>query len=176
MNAKNARFLMGGIKLRKSPHAEFTHFEWTLPRALATEAIRAVARSAPFVNKQLFAMQLSDLGAPNTFEPVPNSDLKRDHQEIDAIEVHNLLTCSDQGKQCGLLGVGIKIFPHMFYVLHTSNVETTRDLPPLNSLGHSLFFDTHFVGFQGATSTPVQFWEGKGMLTPQLSATSPNAP
>ena len=167
---------MGGIKLRDSPHAEFTHFEWTLPRALATEAILAVARSAPFVNKQLFAMRLSDLGAPKTFGPVPNSDLERDRNEIDAIEVQNLLICCDQRKQSGLLGGGIKSSTGMLYVLNTSNVETTGDLPPLNSLANSLSFDTHFVGFQGAASSLVQLWEGKGMLTPQLSATSPNAP
>ena len=36
INSKKAHFPMGGIKVRKSPHAEFTRFQWTMPRALAT--------------------------------------------------------------------------------------------------------------------------------------------
>ena len=100
----------------------------------------------------LYAIRLSDLGAPNTFQIIPNRDLPRDHKDVDAVEVHNILARSDKGKQCGRLGAGLKNTTGMLYVVDTAKVETTGDLSPLNSLANSLFFDTGLVMFQGASS------------------------
>ena len=40
---------------------------------------------------------------------------------------------------------------------------------------NSLFFDSHVVVIQGASSELVQFWESKGMMTPQRSISSPQS-
>ena len=175
VNSRNAHFSMGGIKVRKSPHNDFTRFEWTMPHSLATEVIVTVLNSTHFINGDLYAMRLSNLGAPNTFQLVPNRDLKRDRKDIDSVEVHNTFARSDKGKQCGLLGAGIKNSTGMLYVLDVAKVGTTGDLPPLNSLAHSLFFDTHLVMFRGASSFLVQFCESKGMMSPELVTTSPQS-
>ena len=60
--------------------------------------------------------------------------------------------------------------------LRIAKVETTGDLPPLNSLAHSSFFDTHLVVFQGASSYLLQFRESKGMMSPQLVTTFLQSP
>ena len=176
VNFKNAHFLMGGIKVRESPHAGFTRFEWTMPFSLPTEVIMTIVQSHLFGNSSLFAMRLSDLRNENTFQVVPNRDFRRDHKDVDAVEVHNLVARSDKGQQCKILGASLKITTGMLYILDTAKVETTGDLPPKNSLANSLFFDTHLVMFQGASSALVQFSGSKGMMSPQLTAINPAAP
>ena len=176
VNSKNAHFPMGGIKVRKSPHSEYTRFEWSMPHSLATELIIEIMKSPAFTQGSLFAIRLSDLGSASTFQVVPNRDLKREHKDVDAIEVHNLLARSDKGQQCGVWGAAIKNSTGMIYSLDVSRVEVTGDLPPLNSLANSLFFNTHLVMFRGASSELVQFWESKGMMQPQLSSIGPSSP
>ena len=128
VNSHNAHHSMGGIKVRKSPHSEFTRFEWSMPHSLATKLIAMVMNSTHFVNGMSYAIRLSDLGAPNTFQIVPNCDLRRDHKDVDAVKVHNILARSDKGKQCGLLGAGLKNTTGMLYALDTAKAETTGDL------------------------------------------------
>ena len=176
VNSKNAHYPMGGIKVRKAPHSEITRFKWTMPFSLATKSITAVLNSPQFSNASLFAMRLSELGAPNTFQVVPDRDLKRDHKDVDAIEVHNLMAGSVKGQQCWMLGAGLKSTVGMLYVLDSSKVETMRDLPLLNALANSLFFDSSLVMFRGASGALVQFSEGQGMVIPQFSTPSANCP
>ena len=108
VNSKKAHYPMGGIEVRKAPHSEFTTFESTMLFSLATEVITAVLKSPQFSNGSLFAMRPSELGALNTFQVVPNRDLKCDHKDVDAIEPHNLMARSDNGEtmldaRCGLI-------------------------------------------------------------------------
>ena len=82
ISLKKAHFYMGGINMRKSPHAEFGRFEWTMRRALVKVDTLAVALLAPCLSGQLFARRLSDLGAPNTLQLVPDRNLKRDQKTL----------------------------------------------------------------------------------------------
>ena len=125
VNPRNAHYPMGGRKVRKSPHSEFTRFELSMPHSLATKVIMMVIKSTHFANGMLYAIRLSDLGAPNTLQLVPNRDLQRDHKDADAVEFHNIIARSNEGKQCGLLGAGLKNTTGALCVLDTAKVETT---------------------------------------------------
>ena len=175
VNSKNTHYPMGGIKVRKAPQSLITGIKWTMPFSLATRVITAVLKSPEFSNCFLFALSLSELGARNTFQVVPNRDLKRHHKDVDAIEVHSSIARSDKGQQCWMLGAGLKNTVGMLYVLDSSKVETMGDLPLLNSLANSLFFYSCLVMFQGASGALIQLWEGKGIVTPRLSTPSANS-
>ena len=120
VNSKNAHFPMGGIKVRKSPHSEYTRLEWSMPHSLAIELIIEIMKSRAFTQGPLFAIRLSDLGSASTFQVVQNCDLKREHKDVDAIEVHHLLARSDKGQQCWVWGAAIKNSTGMIYSLDVS--------------------------------------------------------